>query len=273
LASGNDALIMRKNNQLQAIEKFKQLKFEEGGLAVDSSDEYLAPVGYKCLPLNPSEPTLYCPVPLADVTTDGNTKVFEDPQCMYYYGYITNKSFNPNNPTEIEVTVWREGSEVQLYYLITDTLYPNTIATTKALMQLSKKLNVADYAYPVFLGIVGYEDQKLYELCSENYIELQAGSHAEELLDLETMDLNTLPNLEINESYPYYDFVILNFSGTYEDKNGAIRQICEERETDGTFVSMKAEGNKLYLSYNKNDVLYTKVFFQIRFMIMPHRPV
>lgn len=272
LPTGNDALIMRHDNDFKTVQ-LEQLILNDDTLKVDSSDEYLAPAGYKCLPLDPSEPTLYCPVPLADVTTDGNTEVFEDPQCLYYYGSITNKSFNPNNPTEIEVTVWREGSEVQLYYLITDTLYPNTIATTKAVMQLSKKLNVADYAYPVFLGIVGYEDQKLYELCSENYFELQAGSHAEELLDLETMDLNTLPNLEINESYPYYDFVILNFSGTYEDENGAIRQICEERETDGTFVSMKAEGNKLYLSYNKNDVSYTNVFFQVRFMIMPHHPV
>lgn len=272
LPTGNDSLIMRHDNDFKTV-RLEQLILNDDTLKVDSSDEYLAPVGYKCLPLDPSEPTLYCPVPLADVTTDGNTELFEDPQCLYYYGSITNKSFNPNNPTEIEVTVWREGSEVQLYYLITDTLYPDTIATTKAVMQLSKKLNIADYAYPVFLGIVGYEDQKLYELCSKKSFELQSGTHAEGLLDLEKMDLNILPNFEINESYPYYDFEILNFSGTYEDENGAIRQICEERETDGTFVSMKAEGNKLYLSYNKNDVSHTNVFFQVRFMIMPHRPV
>lgn len=272
LPTGNNALIMRHDNDFKSVQ-LDQLILNGDTLKVDSSDEYITPVGYKCIPLDPSEPTLYCPVPLADVTTDGNTEVFEDPQCLYYYGYITNKSFNPNNPTEIEVTVWREGSEVKLYYLITDTLYPNTIATTKAVMQLSKKLNIADYAYPVFLGIFGYEDQKLYELCSKKSFELQSGAHAEGLLDLEKMDLNILPNFEINESYPYYDFEILNFSGTYEDGNGAIRQICEDRETDGTFVSMKAEGNKLYLSYNKNDVLYTNVFFQVRFIITPHKPV
>ncbi len=271
LPTGNDALIMRHDNDFKTVQ-LEQLILNDDTLKVDSSDEYLAPVGYKCLPLNPSEPTLYCPVPLADVTTDGNTEVFEDPQCLYYYGYITNKSFNPNNPTEIEVTLWQNGQEIQLYYVISDNLYPNTIATSRAVMELSKKIAPADYIYPVYLGIEGWEDQKLYELCGNVYLDLEAGSHAEVLCDLENLDLSTLPNFEINEGYPYYDFQILNFSGTYTD-NGARRQICEDREEDGTFVAMKSEGNQLLLSYNKTESSYINVYFQCRFMIMPHAPV
>jgi hypothetical protein len=277
LASGNDALIMRKNNQLQAIEKFKQLKFEEGGLAVDSSDEYQAPMGYKCIPLNSDNPILYCPVPLNEVRTEASddlyeTEVFLDSQCEDYFGYITNKDFNINNPTEIEVTVWQDGRESQLYYLLSEELYPDTVATSRAVMELSKKLKPNDYAYPVYLGYVGWEDERLYEISGNFGLDLPAGQHAEEIFDLESIELNDFPNLEVDESYPYFDFQVLNFSGTYSDY-GAVRQICEDREEDGTFVSMKAEGTKLFLSYNKTEDFYTEIYFQCRFIMRRHAPV
>lgn len=270
LSTGNDVLLMRRDNQFKAVQ-LHQLKMEDETLSVDSSDEYLAPVGYKCTPLSPSNPILYCPEKLENITV-GSSEVFTDSQCMYYFGYITNKTFNPNNPTEIEVTLWQNGQEIQLYYVISDNLYPNTIATSRAVMELSKKIAPANYVYPVYLGIEGWEDQKLYELCGNVYLDLEAGSHAEVLCDLENLDLSTLPNFEIDEGYPYYDFQILNFSGTYTD-NGARRQICEDREEDGTFVAMKSEGNQLLLSYNKTESSYINVYFQCRFMIMPHRPV
>jgi hypothetical protein len=234
-------------------------------------------MGYKCIPLNSDNPILYCPVPLNEVRTEASddlyeTEVFLDSQCEDYFGYITNKDFNINNPTEIEVTVWQDGRESQLYYLLSEELYPDTVATSRAVMELSKKLKPNDYAYPVYLGYVGWEDERLYEISGNFGLDLPAGQHAEEIFDLESIELNDFPNLEVDESYPYFDFQVLNFSGTYSD-DGAVRQICEDREEDGTFVSMKAEGTKLFLSYNKTEDFYTEIYFQCRFIMRRHAPV
>lgn len=135
LPTGNNALIMRHDNDFKAVQ-LEQLILENDTLKVDSSDEYITPVGYKCIPLNPSSPVLYCPESL-DLITIGTSKVYTDQQCTDLYGIVTNKMFNPNNLTEIEV---RSTDNNILYYNISNNIYPDTVATSKAVMELGESI-------------------------------------------------------------------------------------------------------------------------------------
>lgn len=135
LPTGNNALIMRKDNDFKPVQ-LEQLILSGDTLKVDSSDEYITPVGYKCIPLNPSDPTLYCPDSLEQITI-GTSQVYTDPQCTDLYGIVTNKTFNPNNPTEIEV---RSTDNNILYYNISNNIYPDTVATSKAVMELGEEI-------------------------------------------------------------------------------------------------------------------------------------
>lgn len=135
LPTGNNTLIMRYNNDFKAVQ-LEQLILNGDTLKLESSDEYITPVGYKCIPLNPSSPTLYCPESL-DMIVIGTSQVYTDTQCTERYGTVINKMFNPNNLTEIEV---RSTDNNILYYNISNNIYPDTVATSKAVMKLGEAI-------------------------------------------------------------------------------------------------------------------------------------
>lgn len=147
LPTGNNALIMRNDNDFKPVQ-LEQLILDGDTLKVDSSDEYITPAGYKCIPLNPSSPTLYCPESL-DLITIGTSQVYTDPQCTDLYGIVTNKTFNPNNPTEIEV---RATDNNILYYNISNNIYPDTIATSIAVMKLSEEMGDVNTILETIIG-------------------------------------------------------------------------------------------------------------------------
>lgn len=147
LPTGNNTLIMRYNNDFKAVQ-LEQLILNGDTLKVDSSDEYITPAGYKCIPLNPSSPTLYCPESL-DMIVIGTSQVYTDPQCTDLYGIVTNKTFNPNNPTEIAV---RATDNNILYYNISNNIYPDTVATSKAVMELGEEIGDINTILETIIG-------------------------------------------------------------------------------------------------------------------------
>lgn len=93
--------------------------------------------------LQNSNGVCWCMVDVADMV-DNTTKVYSDEECTTEIGVVTNHSYNPHNPLDVEVNI---GGTTEVY-VIDPTKIPQSLATTAAIIAaLKKKVNVGTAIY------------------------------------------------------------------------------------------------------------------------------
>lgn len=89
--------------------------------------------------LQNSNGVCWCMVDVADMV-DGTTKVYSDEECTTEIGVVTNHSYNPHNPLDVEVNI---GGTTEVF-VIDQTKIPQSLATTAAIIaainELKKKI-------------------------------------------------------------------------------------------------------------------------------------
>lgn len=102
--------------------------------------------------LQNSNGVCWCPVDVSDMV-DGTTKIYSDEDCTVEIGVVTNHSYNPNNPLDVEVSI----GGVTGVYVIDPTKIPKSLATTYAIIQaieeLKKKVPVAKAVWYIHNGV------------------------------------------------------------------------------------------------------------------------
>lgn len=83
----------------------------------------------------------WCPVDVAYMV-DGTTKIYSDEECTVEIGIVTNHSYNPHNPLDVEVSI----GGVTAVYVIDQSKIPQSLATTKAVIDAmgGSNLNITD---------------------------------------------------------------------------------------------------------------------------------
>ena len=108
-------------------------KTEIGTVHSDRTTEY---ANYM---LQNSNGVCWCMVDVADMVNN-TTKVYSDEECTNEIGVVTNHSYNPNNPLDVEVNI---GGTTEVY-VIDLTKIPQSLATTAAIIaainELKKKI-------------------------------------------------------------------------------------------------------------------------------------
>lgn len=86
---------------------------------------------------------VWCMVDVADMV-DNTTKIYSDEECTDEIGIVTQHSYNPGNPYDVEVSI-SGNTEV---YVLDPTKIPQSLATTAAIIEaLKKKGDVATAVY------------------------------------------------------------------------------------------------------------------------------
>ena len=83
--------------------------------------------------LQNSNGVCWCMVDVADMVNN-TTKVYSDEECTTEIGVVTNHSYNPNNPLDVEVNI---GGTTEVY-VIDQTKIPQSLSTTAAVIQLNQ---------------------------------------------------------------------------------------------------------------------------------------
>ena len=86
--------------------------------------------------LQNSNGVCWCMVDVADMV-DNTTKVYSDEECTTEIGVVTNHSYNPHNPLDVEVNI---GGTTEVY-VIDPTKIPQSLATTAALIAARVEIN------------------------------------------------------------------------------------------------------------------------------------
>lgn len=97
--------------------------------------------------LQNSNGVCWCMVDVADMV-DGTTKIYSDEDCTVEIGVVTNHSYNPHNPLDVEVSI----GGVTAVYVIDPSKTPQSLATTAAVIAaieeaVKKKVNVGNAVY------------------------------------------------------------------------------------------------------------------------------
>lgn len=106
------------------------LQFKDKTLSANASDRIIEYENYR---LTRGDSVIWCVSAREDIV-DNTTKVYEDEQCTTELGVITNHNYNPNNPTDTEVSI--DGNTY--VYEFHDSKIPESLATTAAVIQLNQ---------------------------------------------------------------------------------------------------------------------------------------
>lgn len=102
--------------------------------------------------LQNSNGVCWCMVDVGDIV-DNTTKVYSDEECTNEIGVVTNHSYNPHNPLDVEVNI---GGTTEVY-VIDPTKIPQSLATTAAIIAAieaaKKKVPVAETIWFVHNGV------------------------------------------------------------------------------------------------------------------------
>lgn len=80
---------------------------------------------------------VWCPLNIPNMV-DGSTKIYSDEQCTTEIGIVTNHSYNPHNPLDVEVSI----GGVTAVYVFEESKMPKSLATTKAVIDATRnKMN------------------------------------------------------------------------------------------------------------------------------------
>lgn len=127
-----DGLLCAINGEFNECEvENPYLKYANGNLSVNHSDRFTEYANYRLIEATTADDAnvLWC-VPDLSAIVDNSTYVYDDEECTHTVGIITNHSYNPNNPNDVEVQI--DGA---LYtYVFQTSKMPVSLATTKALI-------------------------------------------------------------------------------------------------------------------------------------------
>ena len=127
-----DGLLCAINGEFNECEvENPYLKYANGNLSVNHSDRFTEYANYRLIEATTADDAnvLWC-VPDLSAIVDNSTYVYDDEECNHTVGIITNHSYNPNNPNDVEVQI--DGA---LYtYVFQTSKMPVSLATTKALI-------------------------------------------------------------------------------------------------------------------------------------------
>lgn len=182
----------------------------------------------------------WCPVDVTNMV-DGTTKIYSDEDCTVEIGIVTNHSYNPNNPLDVEVSI----GGVTSVYVIDLSKTPQSLATTKAV--IDAKLNITDdnATTPVDTDKILYQHQN--ESGNVNFVRTTLARFWEWIkgkADNVYMPLNGgksgFRSIQIPGSdYPYL-LVIADVTGVYD---GTIRN--KQYGMQG-LIFMQRDGNTYY---------------------------
>lgn len=106
------------------------LKFKDKTLSANASDRITEYENYR---LTRGDYVIWCVSARADIV-DNTTKIYAEEQCTTELGVITKHDYNPNNPTDTEVSI--DGNTY--VYEFHDSKIPESLATTAAVIQLNQ---------------------------------------------------------------------------------------------------------------------------------------
>ncbi len=153
LDENKTGLVYQEGNEAKTIElgDYLEKRTTETGEEIGTihSDRITPYANYM---LKNSNGSVWCPVDVADMV-DGVTKIYSDEECTTEIGVVTNHSYNPNNPLDVEVSI---GGVTEVY-IIDPTKIPKSLATTFAIIQaieeLKKKVPVAKAVWYIHNGV------------------------------------------------------------------------------------------------------------------------
>lgn len=137
-----EGLVCVDNKKVYEVNVGEFLKFKDKALSTIHSDRYTEYLNYPLTIVREGvEYKVWCPVALEDIV-DGSTLVYEDEECTYSIGTIMSHDYNPNNPTDVEVSI---GGNTLVFTFHTSKI-PESLATTKAIIdavnELKKKIKI-----------------------------------------------------------------------------------------------------------------------------------
>lgn len=144
LDENQNGILRQKGNTVETVSLGEFLQEDNSGgspqLKTVHSDRITMYANYM---LQNSNGVCWCPVDVADMV-DGTTKIYADEDCTDEIGIVTNHSYNPGNPYDVEVSI-DGNTEV---YVLDPTKIPQSLATTAAIIEaLKKKGDVATSVY------------------------------------------------------------------------------------------------------------------------------
>ena len=150
-----DGLLCANNGEFAECDVEKPyIKYANGNLSVNHSDRFTEYANYRLVEKTTSDnaAVLWCIPDLSEIV-DNSTYVYDDEECTNSVGIITNHSYNPNNPNDVEVMV--DG--VTYTYEFQASKTPISLATTAALIaaveELKKKVSVAETIWYIHNGV------------------------------------------------------------------------------------------------------------------------
>lgn len=126
----NEGIIFVKDKKVGEVVLSDFLKLRENTLETIHSDRYTEYQNYLLTRVSGGvEESVWCPVALDEIE-DGTTSVYDDEGCTNVVGTIIEHDYNPNNPTDVEVSI--DGNTYVYTFHTSKT--PLSLATTKALI-------------------------------------------------------------------------------------------------------------------------------------------
>lgn len=112
------------------------LKYKNKTISANASDRTTEYANYR---LTRGDDEIWCIAERNNII-DNTTNVYSDEDCTDAIGVITAHNYNINNPTDTEVSI---GGNTYVYEFH-DSKIPQSLATTKALIDAAKPLNITD---------------------------------------------------------------------------------------------------------------------------------
>lgn len=144
LDENKNGLIKQSGNSVQTVSVGDFLEERDNGgvleLGTVHSDRITPYANYL---MRNSNGECWCMVDVVDMV-DNTTKVYSDEECTDEIGTVTNHSYNPNNPLDVEVSI---DGNTQVF-VIDQSKIPQSLATTAAIIEaLKKKVDVGNGIY------------------------------------------------------------------------------------------------------------------------------
>lgn len=250
-----EGLLAAQGGKIVPAKLSDRLNFKEGKLDVDASDRYTAYQNYRLVSADSAtKKELWSLVDLSEMV-DMQTVFYSDEECTIEAGGCVAHSFNLNNPNDL--IVYDFETEEEIAYIFQPSKIPNSVASTKALIDALGNTSGGDVVgegstpcmrdywsnEPLKIGTLDGFD--LYEIIFNVRLSLEGEG------ELEIVDLTQIP-FE-GETFPYYCFEFISFSAICTKYNENTKIICEEVETDGTYIKLIGDRAKLLIRYNKSE--------------------
>lgn len=250
-----EGLLAAQGGKIVPAKLSDRLNFKEGKLDVDASDRYTAYQNYRLVSADSANrKELWSLVDLSEMV-DMQTVFYSDEECTIEAGGCVAHSFNLNNPNDL--IVYDFEAEEPIAYIFQPSKIPNSIASTKALIDALGNTSggdvVGEGSTPCMRDYWSNEPLKIGTLDGSDLYEiiLNVGLSLEGEGELEIVDLTQIP-FE-GETFPYYCFEFISFSAICTKYNENTKIICEEVETDGTYIKLIGDRAKLLIRYNKSE--------------------